>query len=201
MNCFNPDYSERVAFGILNTSPTLELPKYSKEGDDGMDLRACFDSTDSDPLSNTLTLFDKIHPDGITIETSKVTEDSNDPFDRFINLLPGARLRIPTGIKLSLPIGIRAQVYPRSGLSIKYGVTVNNSPGKIDTGFHDCVNVILINHGFETFVVKHGDRIAQLSIERSITGVPVEIESIEKFNKIVSNRSDRGGGLGHTGVE
>ena len=81
-----------------------------------------------------------------------------------VELLPGARALIPTGFALELPKGYEAQVRPRSGLALKSGVTLLNSPGTIDADYRGELMVILINHGSEPFVVRRGDRIAQLVI-------------------------------------
>jgi dUTP pyrophosphatase len=77
-------------------------------------------------------------------------------------LLPGSKALIATGLRLAIPEGWEVQVRPRSGLAAKYGVTVVNTPGTIDSDYRGEIKVILINHGPETFVVNKGDRIAQL---------------------------------------
>jgi dUTP pyrophosphatase len=77
-------------------------------------------------------------------------------------LAPGARALVPTGIALALPSGFEAQVRPRSGLALKHGVTVLNAPGTIDADYRGEVGVILVNHGEAPFVIRRGDRIAQL---------------------------------------
>jgi len=79
-------------------------------------------------------------------------------------LPPMGRAKIPTGLKLEIPEGYEGQVRPRSGLAIRFGVTVLNSPGTIDSDYRGGLEVILINLGEETFTVKNGDRIAQLVI-------------------------------------
>ncbi len=81
-----------------------------------------------------------------------------------VELLPGARALIATGFALELPHGYEAQVRPRSGLALKHGVTLLNSPGTIDADYRGELMVILVNHGTEPFVVRRGDRIAQLVI-------------------------------------
>lgn len=81
-----------------------------------------------------------------------------------VELLPGARALIPTGFALELPRGYEAQMRPRSGLALKHGVTLLNSPGTIDCDYRGEVMVIVINHGAEPVVVRRGDRIAQLVI-------------------------------------
>jgi dUTP diphosphatase len=79
-------------------------------------------------------------------------------------LAPGKHAMVPTGLAIALPPGFEAQVRPRSGLAAKHGVTVLNSPGTIDTDYRGEIGVILINHGEEPFVVRRGERIAQLVI-------------------------------------
>jgi len=81
-------------------------------------------------------------------------------------LPPGGRALIPTGITMALPTGTEAQVRPRSGLALKHGVTVLNTPGTIDADYRGEVGVILINHGSEPFTVERGLRIAQLVVAR-----------------------------------
>jgi dUTP pyrophosphatase len=81
-----------------------------------------------------------------------------------VELLPGARRLVPTGISIALPAGYEAQIRPRSGLALKHGVTLLNSPGTIDADYRGEVGVILINHGEALFRVERGDRIAQLVI-------------------------------------
>lgn len=79
-------------------------------------------------------------------------------------LNPGQRCLMPTGISISLPPGLEAQVRPRSGLAVKHGVTVLNAPGTIDSDYRGEVKVPLINHGQEAFTISRGDRIAQMVI-------------------------------------
>lgn len=81
-----------------------------------------------------------------------------------IALKPGARCLVPTGLAIALPLGFEAQVRPRSGLAVKYGVTVLNAPGTIDCDYRGEVKVPLINHGQEEFIIARGDRIAQMVI-------------------------------------
>jgi len=81
-------------------------------------------------------------------------------------ILPGERKLIPTGFSVALPEGFEAEVRPRSGLALKYGVTLLNSPGTIDADYRGEIKLILINHGQAPFVVKRGDRIAQLVVHR-----------------------------------
>lgn len=101
---------------------------------------------------------------------------------------------IKTGIAIELPKGYEAQVRPRSGLAAKYGITVLNTPGTIDSDYRGDLGVILINHGAQTFKVNKGDRIAQLVIAPVSRAEMVEMEDL--------NESNRGtGGFGSTGVK
>jgi dUTP pyrophosphatase len=84
--------------------------------------------------------------------------------DEAVELLPGARRLVPTGISIALPAGYEAQIRPRSGLALKHGVTLLNSPGTIDADYRGEVGVILINLGEAPFRLERGDRIAQLVI-------------------------------------
>jgi dUTP pyrophosphatase len=81
-----------------------------------------------------------------------------------ITLEPGERALVPTGIAIALPQGFEAQVRPRSGLALKFGVTTLNTPGTIDADYRGEIGVILINHGLEPVTIKRGDRIAQLVV-------------------------------------
>jgi dUTP pyrophosphatase len=81
-----------------------------------------------------------------------------------VEIAPGERHLVPTGIAIALPAGYEAQIRPRSGLAFKHGVTLLNSPGTIDADYRGEIGVILINHGTAPFVVARGDRIAQLVV-------------------------------------
>jgi dUTP pyrophosphatase len=109
-----------------------------------------------------------------------------------VELRPGARALIPTGFALELPHGYEAQVRPRSGLALKYGVTLLNTPGTIDSDYRGELMVILINHGAEPFTVRRGDRIAQLVIAPV---AQVEIAAADELE--TTTRGE--GGFGSTG--
>jgi dUTP pyrophosphatase len=81
-----------------------------------------------------------------------------------VTIAPGKRELVPTGLSIELPVGFEAQVRPRSGLALKFGVTVLNSPGTIDADYRGEVKVLLINHGEQNFTINNGDRIAQLIV-------------------------------------
>jgi dUTP pyrophosphatase len=111
-----------------------------------------------------------------------------------IILRPLERRLIPTGLHIALPAGYEAQVRPRSGLALKKGITVLNSPGTIDADYRGEVGVLLINLSQDDFVVNDGERIAQMVIARHEQG---EFEAVE-----VLDETERGeGGYGHTGVK
>jgi dUTP pyrophosphatase len=109
-----------------------------------------------------------------------------------ITLAPGERAMIPTGLTIALPSGYEAQVRPRSGLAAKHGVTCLNSPGTIDADYRGEVKVILINLGQESFVVRRGERIAQMivaPVTRAELNVVAELDGTERGS----------GGFGSTG--
>lgn len=97
-----------------------------------------------------------------------------------VTLKPGARHLVPTGLSIALPEGFEAQVRPRSGLAVKYGVTVLNSPGTIDCDYRGEIKVPLINHGQDEFVIARGDRIAQMVIATVTRIVWAEVQSLDE---------------------
>ena len=114
--------------------------------------------------------------------------------DSPIELLPMQRRLIPTGLYMALPEGFEAQVRPRSGLALKHGITVLNSPGTIDADYRGEVGVLLINLSNEPFVINDGERIAQMVIARH---EQAEFSIVEELDQ-----TERGaGGYGHTGVK
>lgn len=114
--------------------------------------------------------------------------------DEPIVLKPLERRLIPTGLHIALPAGYEAQVRPRSGLALKKGITVLNSPGTVDADYRGEVGVLLINLSQEDFVVNDGERIAQMVIARHEQAEFVEVEVLDE--------TERGeGGYGHTGVK
>jgi dUTP pyrophosphatase len=108
-----------------------------------------------------------------------------------VTILPGARALIPTGIAVALPEGYEAEIRPRSGLAVRYGVTLVNAPGTIDADYRGEVGIILINHGQEPFVVRRGDRVAQIVVHRVCRVVWAVCETLSP-----TKRDD--GGFGHT---
>lgn len=110
-----------------------------------------------------------------------------------VELPAGGWALVPTGLAVALPPGHEGQVRPRSGLALRHGVTVLNAPGTIDADYRGEIGVVLVNHGSEPFVVRHGDRIAQLVVAPVSAAEAVEVEALP-------TDSGRGeGGYGSTG--
>ena len=112
----------------------------------------------------------------------------------YVQILPGGRALIPTELYTAIPMGYEVQVRPRSGLALKHGITVLNTPGTIDADYRNGWGVILMNQGTEPFEVRQGDRIAQ--------AVLAKVEQIEWEEIEVLEATERGiGGFGHTGTK
>lgn len=140
----------------------------------------------------------------------KIINNSNNPLpkyatagsagmDLYANLIapvvikPGARELIPTGLHISLPTNLEAQIRPRSGLAFKQGLTVLNAPGTIDSDYRGDIGVVLINLGSEDVTINSGDRIAQMIISKYEQITWEEVDSLDD--------TERGsGGYGHTGI-
>ncbi len=110
-----------------------------------------------------------------------------------VSLLPLQRALIPTGLFIELPLGFEAQVRPRSGLAIKFGITVLNTPGTIDADYRGEIKVIMVNLSDTEFVIQNGDRIAQMIVSAHAKAEWTEVDDL--------NQTSRGsGGFGHTGL-
>lgn len=161
---------------VVNKSNNT-LPEYETNGSAGMDLRADFSRID---MSN-------IVKHGVVMpifNTSGKIES--------VTLKPQSRMLIPTGIFVEIPKGHEIQVRPRSGLAIKEGVTVLNTPGTIDSDYRGEIQVIIINHGIQDVTITNGDRIAQMVLNK--------VEKIEWENSDELTETERGeGGFGHSG--
>jgi dUTP pyrophosphatase len=116
------------------------------------------------------------------------------PADAPVTLPPGARTLAPTGLVLELPHGFEAQVRPRSGLALKHGVTILNTPGTIDSDYRGELGVILINHGDRPFEISRGDRIAQLVVAPVVRAHLILADAL-------SDTVRGAGGFGSTGRE
>ncbi|MFC0206163.1 dUTP diphosphatase [Novosphingobium soli] len=109
-----------------------------------------------------------------------------------VTLAPGARQAVATGLAVAIPPGFEIQVRPRSGLALKHGITVPNTPGTIDSDYRGELKVILINHGAEPFAIRRGDRIAQLVLAPVTRATWLKVEELE-----ATARGE--GGFGSTG--
>jgi len=175
---------------VINNS-ILPLPLYSTSQSDAVDLRAAFDCFEYDDEG----IDPIIQGNGLYMITKKYVKDGTcivNGENIEISLKPGGRILIPTGLKVQLPINWRLHVYGRSGIGLHNGITISNAVGKIDCDYRGQIGVILTNHGEKTFIIKFGDRIAQMSIEPSYQLNWISVDLL--------NTTDRGtNGFGHTG--
>jgi len=159
-----------------------KLPKYETPQAAGLDLRADFSRVES--ISDI-----KIYGPGQIIPANSANAV------KMIVIEPGSRVCIPTGLYIALPEGYEAQVRPRSGLALKEGITVLNTPGTIDADYRGNIGVILINQGLKTVYIEDGERIGQLVLNK--------VEQIgweEVFSKDNLGSTERGeGGFSSTG--
>lgn len=163
--------STTINVPVINKSSN-ELPKYAHKGDAGFDLRANVEEIENDNY-----LFNAIKFNATTII-----------------LNPGGRVLIPTGLYMAIPEGYELQIRPRSGLALKYGITVVNTPGTIDAVYRGNIGVILKNDGTEPFIIEQGDRIAQGVLNKVEEANLIEVDSLDE-----TDRSDSG--YGKSGVK
>ena len=163
--------STTINVPVINKSSN-ELPKYAHKGDAGFDLRA-----NVEEIKNDNYLFNAIKFNATTII-----------------LNPGGRVLIPTGLYMAIPEGYELQIRPRSGLALKHGITVLNTPGTIDADYRGEIMVLLINFSTEDFVINDGERIAQMVLAKHEQCDFIEVNELDE--------TERGaGGYGHTGVK
>ena len=163
--------STTINVPVINKSSN-ELPKYAHKGDAGFDLRA-----NVEEIKNDNYLFNAIKFNATTII-----------------LNPGGRVLIPTGLYMAIPEGYELQIRPRSGLALKHGITVVNTPGTIDAIYRGNIGVILKNDGTEPFIIEQGDRIAQGVLNKVEEANLIEVDSLDE-----TDRSDSG--YGKSGVK
>ena len=163
--------STTINVPVINKSSN-ELPKYAHKGDAGFDLRA-----NVEEIKNDNYLFNAIRFNATTII-----------------LNPGGRVLIPTGLYMAIPEGYELQIRPRSGLALKYGITVVNTPGTIDAIYRGNIGVILKNDGTEPFIIEQGDRIAQGVLNKVEEANLIETDSLDE-----TDRSDSG--YGKSGIK
>ena len=139
-----------------------------------------------------------VEPHGEGLELPKYETDLSAGMDlrsanhEPITLSPGERVLVPTGIRIALPANTEAQIRPRSGLAIRQGISMVNSPGTIDADYRGEIKVILINHGQKPFTIERGERIAQMVIAPVVQAQWNQVEALDN-----TERGD--GGFGHTG--
>lgn len=163
--------STTINVPVINKSSN-ELPKYAHKGDAGFDLRA-----NVEEIKNDNYLFNAIRFNATTII-----------------LNPGGRVLIPTGLYMAIPEGYELQIRPRSGLALKHGITVVNTPGTIDAVYRGNIGVILKNDGIEPFIIEQGDRIAQGVLNKVEEANLIEVDSLDE-----TDRSDSG--YGKSGIK
>lgn len=163
--------STTINIPVINKSSN-KLPEYAHEGDAGFDLRANIEE-----IKNGDYLFNATKSSATTI---------------IIN--PGGRALIPTGLYMAIPKGYELQVRPRSGLALKYGITVLNTPGTIDAVYRGNIGVILKNDGVEPFMVEQRDRIAQGVLNKIEKANLTEVDSLDE-----TDRADSG--YGKSGIK
>lgn len=163
--------STTINVPVINKSSN-ELPKYAHKGDAGFDLRANVE---------------EIKNDNYLFNASKFNATT-------IILNPGGRVLIPTGLYMAIPEGYELQIRPRSGLALKYGITVVNTPGTIDATYRGNIGVILKNDGTGPFIIEQGDRIAQGVLNKVEEANLIETDSLDE-----TDRSDSG--YGKSGVK
>lgn len=164
---------------IINRSNN-QLPKYETPLSAGMDIRADFSRvTPENPI--------KVYG-----ESEIIFKGEGHPVT-MLRLEPGSRALIPTGLFTAIPEGYEIQVRPRSGLSLKQGLSCANCVGTIDADYRNEIGVILINHGLESAWIEDGERIAQFILNK------VEHIEWEEVNSL--DKTERNGGFGHTGVK
>ncbi len=117
---------------------------------------------------------------------------ANFPDQGGIEIAPGGRALVPTGLRLAIPFGYEVQLRPRSGLALKHGITLPNSPGTIDSDYRGPLGVIVMNAGAEPFHVAHGDRIAQMVVAPVVQGAFVLVDALD-------DTARGAGGFGSTG--
>lgn len=174
-----------VKVPVINKSNN-PLPTYANPGDAGVDLRADMWEIHEKFLYNA----------EVVRESQTTTDDEGNTFKtsviKGILIHPGGRALIPTELYTAIPEGYEVQVRPRSGLALKSGITVLNSPGTIDSGYRNGWGVILMNEGSENFLVQQGDRIAQAVLVKYEHIDWVETENLEDSERGLTGFGDSG---------
>ena len=158
-----------------------KLPEYKTDGAAGLDVYARLYDVEKPTQYNPRRY---VHPE--------LSEDNS------VVIYPSRQTIVDSGIKVNIPYGYEIQVRSRSGLSAKSMVSVGNQPGTVDFGYQDPIGIILINHGNKPFVIRHGDRIAQIVLQQ----VPrIAWNQVDSFDEDTYNRGgENGAGFGSTGI-
>ena len=148
-------------------------------------------------MTATVSVLVKRLPNGVDLELPRYATDGAAGMDvvsaESLTLQPGMRYAVPTGLSVAIPEGYEIQGRPRSGLALKHGISVPNTPGTIDCDYRGEIKVILINHGGDAFPIKRGDRIAQLVVAPVIQAVWDETTELDSTSR-------GAGGFGSTGI-
>lgn len=180
------DENEPV-LGIYKKNDSIILPKYATQHS------ACFDLVFNENEFGYLEVYDDPyqHPYQAVKKTRRHSQPFNDKF--CYEIRPGERVMVPTGIVFNIPVGYCVRIYSRSGLALKDGLIVVNSPGIIDADYHHECFVLLTNISDKTRLLFPGDRIAQAELAKVTKAVIVE------HDQVIESGSDRSGGFGSTG--
>lgn len=147
--------------------------------------------------NNKLPEYETVNSAGVDLRVELCNEDNLISFQdgtKGLELHPGKRHLFHTGLYIALPEGYEAQIRPRSGFALKHGITVLNTPGTIDSDYRGEICVILINHGEYPFIIRDGDRIAQMVFNKYERAYFEVVDSLDE-----TERGD--GGFGHTGTK
>lgn len=162
----------------------VQLPTAATAGSACMDVRAYF--------GNTQNLVKRYTPGNIEGQSLAIAPHANAPVQLAIR--GGERVLIPTGLKFEIPVGYSVRVHPRSGLSLKQGLSLSNCEGVIDSDYVEQLYISIINLSSETVLVNHGDRVAQIELVRNET---MSLEEISNAPSVTT----RDGGFGSSGVQ
>lgn len=170
----------KVKVQVIKMNKDKQLPKYETVGAAGLDVRADF---------ARLTPENPIQAFG---DCQFIFKGDNHPISYLI-LDPGSRALIPTGLKVAIPEGYEIRVQPRSGLALKKGISLVNTPGCIDCDYRNEIGIIVINHGTDPVVIEDNERVAQFILSKVDQIMWEETDSLDE--------TGRKGGFGHTGVK
>lgn len=173
-----------MVLGYYRMFQDVEAPAISTAGSSCMDVKAYF--------GTKCRLLKAYNRDNAEIQRLVYRRTEEEPYH--FEILPGERVLIPTGLILQIPTRYSVRLHPRSGLSLKFGLTLVNCEGVIDEDYVEPLYVALTNVSNEPVTIKHGDRVAQMEL------VKIEEQKIEEVKEQPQRKTDRAGGFGSTGV-